>query len=499
MGYKHTASALQAPGLTTTQRAVLALVAEFANAEHADCMHHRQERIADRLEVSRETVGRALARAEQLGYVTRYKRFHATPEGKRRTIDTVQVHHDVIRAAVEAKVATLQAKWDAPADHAQTTLPGVCDLSSRTHVISRHVVRDEKSQQNREGNQEQEQGKKNPYTRTASPAGFSGVVDNSIRYGRDGYDADGTPWESTVKAAFIEWAHTTTNVQAEAARERVLALIAARNGEDVAEWARDFWSWGEKRANAIALAPSPVDAQYEAGALYARLLNAAAADYLHPVTVLHPPRDHRQAPVAAVDRDAETLAQLDAEAEAAATRGDLLPDFAEFYARQQPAAPLSPQSAPAPIAEDDDAAAELERAAQAQRELAARIAAQEAENRRQQDRARLDARYAAEAAEQQPAREPVTLMDWPELEDVDTVSPKDWAAAAVLFAALPPSPDDFTAPEAVPELEDLTEPTPEDHAEFIRLFLVPDTDHHAQARHHAPTTGTPWNVRKVPA
>lgn len=170
MGFKHTAPALQAPDLTTTERAVLALCAEFANAEHNDCMWHDQEAIADRLEVRRETVGRALAKAERLGYVTRTRRYRTTPDGARqRDRDTIQVHHSVINAATEAKLARLRQKWDAkyeagtpetegapvdnPVDEKESP-SGVRDERSHSYVTTDHMPCDERSQHNREPNKE---------------------------------------------------------------------------------------------------------------------------------------------------------------------------------------------------------------------------------------------------------------------------------------------------------------------------------------------------------
>ncbi|ALU41439.1 hypothetical protein AS188_16240 (plasmid) [Kocuria flava] len=310
---------------------------------------------------------------------------------------------------------------------------------------------------NQETNQETDQ--KNPAAATAPPPADSRDVDNSINYGRGGYDADGTPWESTVKAAWIAWAQAVGNTTAEAgALDALLSLIAARNGEDAADWARDYWGWHDARALDICLAPSLDAARYEAGAQYSNMLNAAAADPYRAVTVNNPPRVHRQQPVTVVDRD--NAAAVAAEAEQLHATGQLNPDVAAWLDAQPKAAPAT--TAPAAENHDTDPAdAEQLHTAQVEKELAARIAEQEAEDRRRRARARLDARYLAEAERTAAA-----------LEETDTASPQDWAEAAVLFADYPAAHDVCTAPEPTPDFEYLADPTPEDHAEFVRLFLT---------------------------
>lgn len=171
MGYKHTAPALQAPGLTPTERAVLALCAEFANTDNDDCMWHDQDDLADRLEVRRETVGRSLAKLEKLGYITRTRRYRSTPDGGRRDRDTIKVHHDLIAAKVAEKDAARQAHKEADArvseePHRDTPGP-LCEESSHAYVTNPHVVRDKSSQHNREKNQEK--NREHRYTATATP------------------------------------------------------------------------------------------------------------------------------------------------------------------------------------------------------------------------------------------------------------------------------------------------------------------------------------------
>lgn len=140
---------------------------------------------------------------------------------------------------------------------------------------------------------------KNPYTTTTSSRSSEEAVDNT----------DCTPWESTVKAALIQWAKAATDPRLEAedvaeTYEDLLELVARRNGPDVAEYLRDDrYTVPHRTAKGIADAPTLDDARYLAGEAYNKLLHRARTDDMHGVEVLNPPRSHAEEPLYSVTRE----------------------------------------------------------------------------------------------------------------------------------------------------------------------------------------------------
>lgn len=316
MGYQHTAIALQAPGLTTTERAVLALTAEFTNAEHADSMWHPQEHIADRLEVSREAVLRAFAKAQKLGYVTRYKRFRPTPDGPRRDRDTVQVHHDVIAAATEEKLAELREKWNA-----KRAAVAVRDEKSHTYVTTDHVLGDEKSQQNKEQNQESNQ--EDTHVQTAPRPAGSSSVDKAE-------ESKGRPLSKLHPDAVHAWQTAATRPLGLPTEEDLVPL-RRHLGREFADWIDESNKRPPRHcAPAATKAENHADhgPYYRAAASLWSLMAQARADA--EVAVMRqpaPPEESRTIRVDAGDR--EKLDELRAEAREALEAGTMLPEFAQ--------------------------------------------------------------------------------------------------------------------------------------------------------------------------
>lgn len=97
MGYKEMPLALRAPGLTATEKLVLAAIVEYAHAKHEYATYVRQSTIAEDLGISKETVNRAVKKLSTVGYVRR--------EGEKwRAGGVMVVEIEAIKAALSARL-----------------------------------------------------------------------------------------------------------------------------------------------------------------------------------------------------------------------------------------------------------------------------------------------------------------------------------------------------------------------------------------------------------